>query len=120
METHFRVNKPSSCEHLFSYTHKSSRQPLTKQAFVKCLALAARSAGLDPLQGHGIRIRATLHYLTLGVPMEAMKVMGRWGSDAFLSYLRKHAQILTPYIQANPDAFSRFILPSQPLLQGRR
>ena len=123
MDIHFRVNRPSSRDHLFSYTLKGARRPLTKQAFVKRLALAARAAGLDPLQGHGIRIGATLHYLTLGMPMEAMKVMGRWGSDAFLRYLRKHAQILTPYIQANPevhDTFSRFIMPSQLLLQGRR
>ena len=123
MNIHFQINKPSNRDHLFSYTLKGSRRPLTKQAFVKRLALAARAAGLDPLQGHGIRIGATLHYLTLGMPMETMKVMGRWGSDAFLCYLRKHAQILTPYIQANPeihDAFSRFIMPSQLLLQGRR
>lgn len=123
MSIHFRVNNPSSHDHLFVYAHKGSRRPLTKQAFIKRLALAARAAGLDPLQGHGIRIGATLHYLTLGIPMEAMKVMGRWGSDAFLRYLRKHAQILTPYIQANPEvheAFSRFIIPAQSLLQGRR
>src|ERR1700678_2921061 len=110
---HFQINRPSSHDHLFSYTLKGFRRPLTKQAFIKRLALAARAAGLDPLQGHGIRIGATLHYLTLGVPMEAMKVMGQWGSDAFLRYLRKHAQILTPYIQASPevhDAFSRFML----------
>jgi hypothetical protein len=48
-----------------------------------------------------------------GVSMEAMKAMGRWGSDAFLCYLCKHAQILTPYIQANPEvhdsAFAHFI-----------
>jgi hypothetical protein len=123
MAIHFRVNSPSSRDHLFAYSHKGSRRPLTKQAFIRRLALAARAAGLDPLQGHGIRIGATLHYLTLGIPMEAMKVMGRWGSDAFLRYLRRHAQILTPYIQANPEvheAFSRFIIPAQSLLQGRR
>ena len=123
MDIHFWVNRPSSHDHLFLYTLKGAHRPLTKQAFIKQLALAARAASLDPLQGHGIYIRATLHYLTLGMPMEAMKVMGRWGSDAFLHYLCKHAQILTPYIQANPevhDMFSRFIMPSQLLLQGQR
>ena len=76
----------------------------------------------DPLQGHVIRIGATLHYLSQGIPLEAMKIMDRWGSDAFLPYLRKHAQILTPYIQAMPElheAFLKFILPAQQLLQGR-
>src|ERR1700678_2017377 len=96
MDIYFQVNRPSSHDHLFSYTLKGSRRPLTKQAFIKRLALAARAAGLDPLQGHGICIGATLHYLTLGVPMEAMKVRGRWGSDAFRRYLRNHAQTITP------------------------
>ena len=78
---------------------------------------------MEPLQGHGIRIGATLFYLLRGMPIEAMKVMGRWSSDAFLVYLRKHAQVLTPLIQANPathQAFSQFIIPSQALLQGRK
>jgi hypothetical protein len=66
MDLHFQVNKPSGNDHLFSYT-------LTKQAFIKQLALAAHAASLDPLQGHGIRIGSTLHYLMSGVPMEVMK-----------------------------------------------
>ena len=48
--------------------------------------------------------------------------MGRWSSDAFLGYLRKHAQILTPYIQANPElhnSFTHFVISnSQPILQS--
>ena len=87
------------------------------------LTSTARQAGLEPLQGHGTQIGATLFYLLRGLPIEAMKVMGRWSSDAFLCYLRKHAQILTPLIQANPQAhesFSHFIIPSQSLLQRRR
>ena len=90
--------------------------------FIKCLATAAQQAGLEPLQDH-IRIGTTLFYLLLGMPIEAMKVIGRWSSDAFLAYLRKHTQILTLLIQANPaahQAFSHFIIPSQALLQGRK
>jgi integrase len=120
---HLRINTPSNSDHLFAYRHKDRLRPLTKNAFIKRIAIAAKAAGLEPLQGHGIRIGATLHYLLRGVPMEAMKVMGRWGSEAFLRYLRKHAQILTPYIQANPEVhhtFSRFILPTQAILRGRR
>jgi hypothetical protein len=122
LENHLRVNQPPQGAHLFAYRHKDHSRPLTKPAFIKRLAVAARSAGLEPLQGHGIRIGATLFYLLRGMPIEAMKVMGRWSSDAFLRYLRKHAQILTPLIQANPQAhqyFSHFIIPSQSLLQGR-
>jgi hypothetical protein len=123
LDNHRRVNRPYGEAHLFAYQHKGQLRPLTKPAFIKRLASAARQAGLEPLQGHGIRIGATLFYLLLGMPIEAMKVMGRWSSDAFLRYLRKHAQILTPLIQANPSAhesFSQFIISSQSLLQGRR
>ena len=123
LNNHRQVNCPSETDHLFAYKHKGQLRPLTKHAFIKRLALAARQAGLEPLQGHGIRIGATLFYLLLGLPIEAMKVMGRWSSDAFLTYLRKHAQILTPLIQANPrahESLSQFIIPAQSILQGRR
>ena len=122
LKNHQQVNHPTEDAHLFAYRHKGQLRPLTKPAFIKRLASAARQAGLEPLQGHGIRIGATLFYLLLGLSIEAMKVMGRWSSDAFLRYLRKHAQILTPLIQANPDAhraLSQFIIPSQALLRGR-
>jgi hypothetical protein len=121
------LNNPRAAKHvhwhLFAYRYKDQLRPLTKPAFIKCLALAAREAGKEPLQGHGIRIGATLFYLLHGMPIEAIKVMGCWSSDAFLRYLRKHAQILTPLIQANlqvHEAFSQFIIPAHSLLQGRR
>ncbi|TEB31909.1 hypothetical protein FA13DRAFT_1628746, partial [Coprinellus micaceus] len=50
--------------------------------------------------GHGIRIGPTLEYLLRGVPFDVMKVKGWWASDTFQTYLRKHAQILAPYMQA--------------------
>lgn len=124
LDNHRRVNNPTDDDHLFAYRHRNRLRPLTKPAFIKRIATAAQQAGLEPLQGHGIRIGATLFYLLQGVPFEAVKVMGRWSSDAFLRYLRKHAQILTPYIQANPevhDTFSRLVITdSQTILQGRR
>lgn len=71
-------------------------------------------AGLDPLQGHAIRIGATLEYLLRNVPFDVVKTMGRWASDAFQLYLRNHAQILAPYLQATPilqDEFLRLTMP---------
>ncbi|CAA7268205.1 unnamed protein product [Cyclocybe aegerita] len=83
------------------------------------LAKAAQAAGLDPLQGHGIRIGSTLEYLLRGIPFEVMKVKGRWASDAFLTYLRKHTQILAPYMQANPLHHNEFIrLTMPPIRRG--
>ncbi|KIK77110.1 hypothetical protein PAXRUDRAFT_167783 [Paxillus rubicundulus Ve08.2h10] len=41
-------------------------------------------------------------------------VKGCWASDAFLMYLRRHAQILAPFIQAQPlihEAFLHYMMP---------
>ena len=76
--------------------------PSPRLKFIKTLTTAAIAAGLDPCQGHGIRIGATLEYLLWGTPFNVMKVKGCWASNAFLTYLQKHAQILAPYMQANP------------------
>ncbi|KAF8148934.1 hypothetical protein B0H34DRAFT_736019, partial [Crassisporium funariophilum] len=87
---------------------------LTKSKFLERVTKAARAANLDPLQGHGIRIGSTLEYLLRGMPFDVMKAKGRWASDAFLVYLRKHALILAPYIQAVPavqESFIRYTMP---------
>jgi hypothetical protein len=103
LENHMQVNQPPADGHLFAYKWKSGHRPLTKKTFINRLAQAARKAGEDPLQGHGIRIGSTLEYLLRGISMETMKIIGRWASDAFTLYLRKHAQILAPYLQALPE-----------------
>ena len=112
---HLEVNDPPQDGHLFAYHHKNGYRPLTKTKFLAELARATCTAGLEPLQGHGIRIGSTLEYLLRGVPFNVMKVKGRWSSDAFTLYLRKHAQILAPYIQAAPavhDAFVHLTMPA--------
>ncbi|GLB40122.1 hypothetical protein LshimejAT787_0706320 [Lyophyllum shimeji] len=115
LDRHLELNQPPVDGHLFAYKYKNGHRPLTKTAFVKRLAALARKAGLDPLQGHGIRIGATLEYLLRGVPFEVMKAMGRWQSDAFALYLRKHALILAPYIQAEaPHVYDEFVRITMP------
>ncbi|KAG1818241.1 hypothetical protein EV424DRAFT_1540178 [Suillus variegatus] len=63
LKNHFRVNNPPLQGALFSYKHGNSHRPLTKTKFISCLSQAAKDAGLNPLQGHAIRIGATLEYL---------------------------------------------------------
>lgn len=114
LDNHRRVNQPPENKHLFSYRTNKGHQPLTKRKLIERLAKAAKAANLDPLQGHGIRIGSTLEYLLRGMPFDVMKTKGRWASDAFLTYLRKHALILAPYIQAVPqvhEAFVRYTMP---------
>ncbi|KIK52989.1 hypothetical protein GYMLUDRAFT_946159 [Collybiopsis luxurians FD-317 M1] len=112
----FTVNKPGPSEHLFTYSHttsnKTTRRPLTKSAFIQRIHKAAKNKGLPALQGHGIRIGATLEYLLRGVPFDAVRVIGRWKSDAFLLYLRKHAEIMAPYMQ--PELHQAFISYTMP------
>ncbi|CAA7269341.1 unnamed protein product [Cyclocybe aegerita] len=114
---HIDVNSPSNGGHLFAYKVGSGYKPLTKHKFIQILTTAARAAGLEPLQGHGIRIGSTLEYLLRGIPFDVMKAKGRWASDAFLVYLRKHAQILAPYMQADPVRQEEFIRLTMPPLR---
>ncbi|KAJ6621519.1 hypothetical protein B0H10DRAFT_2163107 [Mycena sp. CBHHK59/15] len=106
---HLHVNQPPLHLHLFAYRHKNSHRPLTKSAFIGHVHKALKAANLEPLQGHGIRIGATLFYLLRGTPFDVVKTIGRWSSDAFLLYLRKHAQIMAPYMQAHPQVHADFI-----------
>lgn len=110
LQVHMRINNPLSEGPLFAYKSKKEKSiPLTKKKFLEVLSKAAKAAGLEPLQGHGIRIGATLEYLLRGVPFEAMKAIGQWSSDAFYGYLSKHEQILAPYLQAVPLLHESFI-----------
>ncbi|KAJ3779796.1 hypothetical protein GGU10DRAFT_381762 [Lentinula aff. detonsa] len=103
LKNHLALNEPNAEEHLFTYSHvasnRTTRRPLTKSAFMQRVHRAARKLSLPIMQGHGIRIGATLEYLLRGVPFDAVRVIGRWKSDAFLLYLRKHAEIMAPYMQ---------------------
>lgn len=117
LELHLTLNDPPADGHIFAYKWKhGTYRPLTKTTFIKRLSTAARAAGEDPLQGHGIRIGSTLEYLLRGVPFDVMKVIGRWASDAFILYLRKHAQILAPYLQAVPNVHQSFIRLTMPTI----
>ncbi|KAG2746292.1 hypothetical protein P692DRAFT_20739532 [Suillus brevipes Sb2] len=114
LENHFRINPAGEDVHLFAWKHSKGMRPLSKKELMKRLASIARDANLPDLKGHGLRIGGTLEYLLRGIPFEVVKSMGRWSSDAFTIYLREHAVVIAPYIQAlTPalDPFSRQSLP---------
>ncbi|PBK85425.1 hypothetical protein ARMGADRAFT_942161, partial [Armillaria gallica] len=117
LENHFAVNDPPVNQPLFSYIHKSKHRPLTKSAFLSRLHKAFKDAKMEPLQGHGIHIGSTLEYLLRGIPFDVVKTIGRWKSDAFILYLRKHAQILAPYMQAVPAIHEQFIRYTMPRIR---
>ena len=114
LQNHFWINQPSESSHLFAYQVKHAQRPLTKAKFLQGIGAAERAAGLEPLQGHGTRIGSTLEYLLRGVPFDVTKVKGHWAGDSFQLYLRKHAFIIAPYIQAAPavhEALIRYAMP---------
>ncbi|KAF8953668.1 hypothetical protein BDZ97DRAFT_1767232 [Flammula alnicola] len=114
-KNHLAVNAPAPDVHLFSYRHTDGRvRPMTRTNFLRRLNSAmAGVEGWIAFQGHSIRIGSVLEYLLRGVSFEVVKTHGRWSSDAFLLYLRRHADILAPYIQDSPvlEAFWRRTMP---------
>ena len=99
---HIEINNPPADGPLFAYRTMKGYQPITWQTFIVHLNKYAQAAGLECIHGHSICIGATLEYLLQGVPFNVMKVKGCWASNAFQLYLRKHNQILAPYIQSMP------------------
>ena len=112
--SHLRINKPPANGHLFAYKFGKGFKPLTRDAFLKRVHQVAKANNLPPMPGHGIRVGSTLEYLLRGIPFEVVKAKGRWKSDAFRLYLRKHAQIMAPYMQANPNAFGDLVRHAMP------
>ncbi|PBK80093.1 hypothetical protein ARMGADRAFT_1098726 [Armillaria gallica] len=114
LENHFTINDPPVNQPVFSYIHKGKHRPLTKPAFLSRLHKVFKDPKMEPLQGHGIRIGYTLEYLLRGIPFDVIKTIGCWKSDVFILYLRKHAQILAPYMQAVPAIHEQFIRYTMP------
>lgn len=113
MLNHFTINDPPRDSHLFAWKHKKGMRPLTRSEFWKRISGIVKRADLGNLKGHGLRIGGTLEYLLRGVPFDVVKSMGRWSSEAFTIYLRKHALILAPYLQDSQalEPFTRYTMP---------
>ena len=87
---------------------------MTRSIFLTRINNIVSNQKLPKLLGHGIRVGSTLEYLLRGVPFDVVKAKGRWQSEAFKGYLRKHAQIMAPYTQADPrthETFVRYAMP---------
>ena len=115
LQNHLKVNSPDANDHLFSFKHANGRRPMTRSIFITRInQLISKHSLPEDLTGHGIRIGSTLEYLLRGIPFDVIKSKGRWQSNAFQGYLRKHAQIMAPYMQAQPrlhDSIVRYSMP---------
>jgi hypothetical protein len=109
LANHFRLNDPPPDAHIFAYKHAGGHRPLTREVIRQRLK-KVKLDGKPMTQFHAFRIGGTLEYLLRRVPFAVVKVKGRWASNAFEVYLRKHAEIIAPYMadeQALYDAFHR-------------
>ena len=114
LANHLRINDPPPDNHLFAFKHKDGRRPMTRSIFLSRVNKIASQNQLPKIPGHGIRVGSTLEYLLRGLPFDVVKAKGRWQSEAFKGYLRKHAQIMAPYMQANPRAYETFVRYAMP------
>lgn len=102
-----RVNAPQPTEPLFSHTvtvgthtRKQQRRALTASAMHARLKTAAAHSKVDLPPGHSSRIGSLLWYILNGMPFAEAMVKGCWQSlRSFHLYLRKHAQVLAPFLQ---------------------
>jgi hypothetical protein len=114
LNDHFRMNPAPPGSHLFAWKFKDgSFCPLIRKQFLSRVLDLTLHMGLLNIKGHSLRIGGTLEYLLRGVPFNAVQSQGQWAGKAFSLYLRKHAMILAPYLQASPgdEPFTRYSLP---------
>jgi hypothetical protein len=114
LANHLAVNNPPPNHHLFAFKRKDIMWPMTRTIFLTRIAQIVKDNDLPKLPEHGIRVGATLEYLLRGIPFNVVKAKGRWQSKAFQGYLRKHTQIMAPYMQAQTKEFETFIRYSMP------
>ena len=114
LHNHLHINPAPPGSHLFAWKFKDgSFCPLTRKQFLGRVSDLTAQAGFSDLKGHSLHIGGTLEYLLRGVPFKVVQAQGRWAGKAFALYLRKHAMILAPYLQANPgnEPFTRYSQP---------
>ena len=114
LANHLKINNPPKNGHLFSFKHQKTIRPMTKHAIDSRLKNILAKHNLPKLPYHGIRVGSTLVYLLRGISFDVVKAKGRWQSNAFKLYLRQHAQIMAPYMQANPKLFDGLVRYSMP------
>ena len=114
LANHLKVNSPPTNGHLFSFRYERDMRPMTRTIFLNRINKILKDKGLPKLLGHGIRVGSTLEYLLRGIPFDVVKAKGRWQSEAFKGYLRKHAQIMAPYMQKDPKAYETFVRHAMP------
>lgn len=112
---HLNINQFDDKLHLFHHHWRGASRPMSKNIFLTRIRKALTDAKRKQITGHSLRVGGTLEYLLRGIEFPVVRVKGRWASEtAFTGYLRKHGQILAPYMQANPELQNRFVRLAMP------
>lgn len=114
LRLHLGLNSPPRDRALFSFRRNGTHAPMTKSRFLDRLRSICHDLGEPRPHGHGLRIGNTLELLLCGMTLKQVQLKGRWKSDtSFEKYLREHAEVLAPHIQADAlEAGARtFLLP---------
>ena len=99
---HLVKNRPANHDHLFAYRVQEGCRPLTRSAFLNRLQRALTEAGLSALnlRGHSLRIGGCTTLLLRGVSIDTVRLHGRWSSEAWRLYLRRHVELIAPLLLA--------------------
>ncbi|KIL71293.1 hypothetical protein M378DRAFT_64574 [Amanita muscaria Koide BX008] len=101
LDRHMQINEITTGDTaLASYsTLQGKRKLLTVSRFMKRCNEIWIAAGRERHTGHCFRIGGTTHYLLHNVPPDAVKLAGRWSSDAFLRYWRQLDVVTTVHTE---------------------
>ena len=68
----------------------SDGSPLSRERLISALSQALKDSGVDPsnFKGHSFRIGAATTATKVGLSDSLIRVLGRWHSSAFMSYIR--------------------------------
>jgi hypothetical protein len=95
---HLRVNAPAEEEPVFGFRTSAGLQTLTYEHVRKRLIVLCREAGARRCFGHSFRIGGATYWLGRGVPVEWVRMVGRWRSLAFQTYIRDFEEIADQYL----------------------
>jgi hypothetical protein len=100
LANHFSVNNITNDLPLFCYeTGRNKHMALTKRKLLTRCNEIWIPLGYPAVSGHCFRIGGTTELLLCNIPTDVVKVLGRWSSDAFLTYWRSLELLAPLYIE---------------------
>ncbi|KAE8222197.1 hypothetical protein CF319_g4566 [Tilletia indica] len=116
---HFLVNPAQTSAHLFAWGPHAT--PMTRSAFTRRIHQAATAAQQPQLPGHSLRIGGCTELLLRGIPLDAIRIAGRWSSDAWKVYIRRHVELLVPQLAfSSPQQAQNLVAVGAPDAQQAR